>query len=370
MKFVRVAQNLVRCDPYGTYYYRGHSRGGKVVISLKTKDRGIAERRLREKLDDFKAWKSDRNRVTFSSLARRWRESILDSTDLKPSSRKYRIQNLAVLERYFGRMAVRDITETDCARWKARRMRERASPQRFNNELGCLRMVFDFSKKEGVTFDNPAESVDRMAIPEPEPNPPTDDELRAIVDHLCSHQSKTGYAVVNQEAAWFVELLAYSGMRQWEAAALTWAEVDWQRNQLTVSGGARGTKNNRSRIVPLFGPLRELLLRMKNAGLSGKRVSTVQSCYRALAAACKELNIGPYTHHNFRDYFVTRALERGVSFPALAGWIGHQDNGILLSKTYAKLRSSHSHAEAEKMGAWESTVVKSVSGESEKAATG
>lgn len=81
-----------------------------------------------------------------------------------------------------------------------------------------------------------------------------------------------------------------------------------------------------------------------------------------------EREAGPRTHHNFRDYFVTCALERGVSFPALAAWIGHQDQGILLSKTYAKLRKSHSDTEAEKMTAWATGMGKPVLAEVRKAA--
>jgi integrase len=39
-----------------------------------------------------------------------------------------------------------------------------------------------------------------------------------------------------------VELLAYSGCRIAEANALTWANVDFAKNTLAVTGGAGGTK--------------------------------------------------------------------------------------------------------------------------------
>jgi integrase len=55
------------------------------------------------------------------------------------------------------------------------------------------------------------------------------------------------------------------------------------------------------------------------------------------------------THHSLRHLFATRAIESGVPVPTVARWLGHQDGGALLLKTYSHLLDSHSQASAQKV---------------------
>jgi integrase len=46
--------------------------------------------------------------------------------------------------------------------------------------------------------------------------------------------------------------------------------------------------------------------------------------------------------HCFRHLFATRCLECGVDVPTVARWLGHQDRGMTLLKTYSHLVDEHS----------------------------
>ena len=47
--------------------------------------------------------------------------------------------------------------------------------------------------------------------------------------------------------------------------------------------------------------------------------------------------------------FVSSAIEAGVDFKVIAGWVGHKDGGVLVAKTYGHLRNTHSFEMAKRM---------------------
>jgi site-specific recombinase XerD len=50
-----------------------------------------------------------------------------------------------------------------------------------------------------------------------------------------------------------------------------------------------------------------------------------------------------------RHYFCSNAIEAGIDFKVIAGWLGHKDGGILVAKTYGHLRDTHSFEMAKRM---------------------
>jgi hypothetical protein len=50
-----------------------------------------------------------------------------------------------------------------------------------------------------------------------------------------------------------------------------------------------------------------------------------------------------------RHYFVSNAIEKNIDFKVIAARIGHKDGGLLVAKTYGRLRDSHSHEMAKRM---------------------
>jgi site-specific recombinase XerD len=64
---------------------------------------------------------------------------------------------------------------------------------------------------------------------------------------------------------------------------------------------------------------------------------------------CNNAELPNLTHHSLRHFFVSNAIEAGLDFATIAAWVGHQDGGALVAKTYGHLRESHSDNMAERM---------------------
>jgi len=132
------------------------------------------------------------------------------------------------------------------------------------------------------------------------------------------------------------------------ANALTWADVDFLKNTLTVTGGDQGTKNREYRVVPMAGALRGLLERLK-AAHSPKpedRIALIGDAKRCLARACRQLGLPKFSHHDFRHFYATTCIESGVDIPTVSRWLGHKDGGTLAMRVYGHLRNEHSIASA------------------------
>jgi integrase len=151
--------------------------------------------------------------------------------------------------------------------------------------------------------------------------------------------------------AYLVELLAYSGMRLNEAINLTWQDTDFDRGCFTVTGGEYGTKNHDIRTVPLFPAMRELLERIRSdrTEINPDYVTPIKGARTLMANAAKKAGIPRFTHHSMRHYFCSNAIEAGIDFKVIAGWLGHKDGGILVAKTYGHLRDTHSFEMAKRM---------------------
>ena len=63
----------------------------------------------------------------------------------------------------------------------------------------------------------------------------------------------------------------------------------------------------------------------------------------------RKANLPIFTHHDMRHYFCSNAIEAGIDFKVIAGWLGHKDGGILVAKTYGHLRDAHSFEMAKRM---------------------
>jgi integrase len=136
-----------------------------------------------------------------------------------------------------------------------------------------------------------------------------------------------------------------------EANALTWADVDFEKNALTVTGGIGGTKNYECRTVPMTDALRGLLLRLRNerSPQPSDTISEIDSAKRCIATACRSLGYPHFTHHDFRHFFATTCIESGVDIPTVSRWLGHKDGGALAMRVYGHLRQEHSFAAIRKV---------------------
>ena len=342
--FQKVAECLYRHKSSGTYYGLVKRSGKQYRRSLKTANRKLAERFLgefRRKVDRLDHTKASSDTM-FAECAKLWLATVVPH--MKPSSALRRETSVAQINPYLGSVVVRNLTSNTCESWAAKRGAGIAAST-YNNERDTIIAVLNYAKREGLLLDNPALVLPRRKLGKSNIVIPSKAEFEMLVRKLRSLD------VRYQEGADLVELLAYSGLRLTEATSLRWKDIDFAGDRFKVTGGETGTKNHEERIVPLFPAMRAFLehLRSTTTQKPDARIVGILKATKAMQQACKQAELPSFTHHSMRHYFVSNAIEAGIDFKTIAGWVGHKDGGLLVAKTYGHLRDTHSFEMAKRM---------------------
>ncbi len=101
--------------------------------------------------------------------------------------------------------------------------------------------------------------------------------------------------------------------------------------------------------MPLVPGAREVLEQLRALNVPGGFVLPHQHPRKAMEVAARAAGLGHWSPHLCRHYFATRCIQAGVDMPTVARWLGHQDGGALLAKTYFHLADEHSQEMAAKV---------------------
>ena len=347
--FHRVAENLYRLETSGGYYGLVKRGDKQFRRSLKTKDRKLAERRLSELRAQVGTLATGQDgRLSFAQVAQRWKEAT--GHTVKASTIKRWDSCIQNLSPFFAGMPIRNIQARHCERWLTERA-SKIAPQTMANELNVMRPIFAYAVRSGLMLANPAADIRRHKFVQKPITVPSREQFRSLLDTIRQSDGRTDSQQKAKPGADLVELLAYSGCRIAEAGALTWADVDFDRGTLTITGGERGTKNHDQRTIPMTDALRALLLRLRDERQQkpSDRISPTGKAKTCLTTACRRLNYPLFTHHDFRHFFATTCIESGVDIPTVSRWLGHKDGGALAMRVYGHLRQEHSFSAAKKV---------------------
>lgn len=269
---------------------------------------------------------------------------------LKPSSIKRRDTCIKNLSPFFREVSIRNVQAKHCERWLTERS-STIAPQTFAHELNAMRSIFDYAVRLGLMLDNPASEIERKKITQARIVVPTREQFRDIVAAIRESDGRADSQARAKAGADFVELLAYTGCRLHEAASLRWRDLNFEKGEVTVTGGERGTKNDETRTVPMTDALRGLLLPLRDERQPKPDdfVALHDSAKKCLQTACRRLNSHQFTHHDFRHYFATTCIEANVDIPTVSRWLGHKDGGALAMRVYGHLRQEHSFSEIKKV---------------------
>ena len=237
------------------------------------------------------------------------------------------------------------IREENCKAWAAR-YSAHYSPTVFNNTVNTLRRILTLA---GLGHDaNPAMKLERLRMRHKSLELPTSEQFERLVNLI-----ETSGAAQALDCADFVRFLSFTGCRVAEAKQATWADVDWERNELTIHCVKRRLTSNSplTRILPLIPALKQLLerLRTQRQPKPGDHICSVFEAQGSLTQACRLVASQRLTHHSLRHLFTTRGVEAGIDFAAVGRWLGHSDGGMLVSRTHGHLRREHSQAQAAKV---------------------
>ncbi len=347
--------NLVRYVPSGKYFARVRVKGKLIRRSLKTDVLSVAKLRLDDlqKKERTLAEAEDRiqnGRMKFSEAATLVEQSIAANASLKPRTKAYYKERLVQLYKTWPGLAerlVRSVSARECEAW-ATKFRSNNSPTNYNHTASLLRRVFEKGIEFGASYVNPAEKLSHAKEKSKELQLPEPRHFTGLIAHI--ERARNGY---DAPSANLVKFLAFGGFRITEAKNVTWQDVDFERERITVRGAPEtGTKNSEIRFVPMIPEMRTLLERLRSERADeapSNSLMTVGDCRKALASGCKKLGIPEITHHDLRHLFATRCIESGVDIPTVSRWLGHKDGGALAMKTYGHLRDEHSVNMAKKV---------------------
>jgi integrase len=227
-----------------------------------------------------------------------------------------------------------------CGR-KLKAVSERTS----NLDLFVLRNVLNAAVDDGHLRELPRiKMLDE--VPPPKRNlvtPAQFDRLITTAENACE---KNG-----EQLSDYLRFLAFSGAREKEALRVKWADVDFERERVTI-GADRLTKNWESRTVE-FNPQLAVLLRDMHArhapdcswlfpsprrGLRDEHAKSFRESLKLARAAAGLPWVG---FHDLRHYFCSVCVMTGIDFMTIATWLGHKDGGILVGKVYGHLLDEH-----------------------------
>ena len=347
--------NLIRYVPSGTYFARVRIAGKLIRQSLKTDRISVAKLKLsdletRERRLAENRTQIAKGKMTFGDALKIYRERIKGDAGLKPRTKNYYEERInSLLKSWTGleRMDVRKLSKTDCRDWSAR-FATTISPTAYNHTISVLRHVFEVAVEVGARYDNPC-SLKRVPERPKQLHLPESKKFSEFVE--CIKNAGGGFS---RHCADLVRFLAYGGFRKSEAANVTWADVDFQKGEITVRGDKdTGTKNSEVRRVPMISDMRVLLAGLKAESQSSPPQQTpvmqVKECQKAMNRAAEQIGMARITHHDLRHLFATRCIESAVDIPTVSRWLGHKDGGALAMRVYGHLRDQHSTSMAQRV---------------------
>lgn len=303
-------------------------------------------------------------RRTVAMFAEQWKAERL--APLKPSSRHAMETAWRVhVEPKWGGRAVAGIKQTEVATWVAELNTQR-KPQTVRRIMFVLSGVLTIAVRERAMPRNPAAGV---ALPA---------KRRKSPRYLTHGQVATLVAAAADERRLMIELLAYTGLRWGEAAALRVRHLNMLRKRITIEDNAVivkgvyeiGTpKSGQTRIVPMPPHLVKPIAKacegkgpdgfLFSAGAMPLPYPHATSGWFAKAVRGAQLvdsTIPAVTPHDLRHTAASLAVSSGANVKAVQRMLGHASAAMTLD-VYADLFDDDLDAVAKAMSAARKTAV-------------
>jgi integrase len=335
--FQKVGECLYRYSANGVYYAWIKKSGKQIRRSLRTSDRALANRRLRELKDGLALVDPSKGRTTLRELCDRWIETIQDSKPKTLEAKEYIARRIKEQWPDGSLVQVAKIKPSDCDLWLARcakQSRNGFSASSRNAHVQILKEVFALALRDKMILESPAAHLKYIKRDKPIRLTPTWEQFNAIVAEVRAQM----FNADAKDSADFLEFLGLAGLGQAEASSITRADVDLEAGRIITFRH----KTSQGFVVPIFPQLRPLLESLCKGKANPKKIFKIANAKHALTNACKRLGFPAFSQRSLRRMFITRAIERGVDVKVIAQWQGHRDGGKLILDTYSHVRAEHS----------------------------
>lgn len=327
------AQYLYRHSPSGRYYGAKKLCGKRYEVSLRTTDRKVAERRLRDWVDNLDRLDHEKERTTLSELLETFVSVNSGKSESTKTGHRCFLKKLRGTWPFGMNIEVRHVKPSHLKVWLASH-ESRLKNTTYNYYAGCLKQIFEIAVDDRIIIESPFARV-KTQWKKPQPPKrliPTKEQFAAIVEAIRT-QRFTDHA---EESADFVEFLGLAGLGQAEASSLKWEDVNWDENRISI----RRQKTDVRFSVPIYPDLRPLLERMaKGEGATppDQLVFAIKDAKKALQAACAKLGYPRFSQRSLRRYRIGVLWKARVDLKLIAKWQGHRDGGKLIMDTYTEV---------------------------------
>lgn len=214
---------------------------------------------------------SDRARMTLNSYFDYWMDTFAKSGRKATTCTNYRSYYNTYIKNTIGKKQIIKITKADCQKIINEMIENGKKHSTMANLKSCLNIVFECAIDDDVIVKNPAKN---LQIPQTESKKRTaieENHIKAFMEYVKnSEQYSYSYPA-------FVVLFNL-GVRVGEMAAITWQDVDFQNNTISINKtvnryrkadygftiGVASTKSRTSvRSVPMNSVVRKTLLKLK-----------------------------------------------------------------------------------------------------------
>ena len=294
---------------------------------------------------------------TFAEVCEEWLRHGERERRLKPSTViDYRSSTSARILPALGPTPVDAVSTGDLEVWRQGLLAGgELSHRTINKLLMIVGAVFEWARRRGLIANNPARNLDKLKEPRYDDLDFYDpDEVWQLVRAAAS----------SSDSVMFL-LLAFSGLRRGEALALSWRDVDFDREVIRVRGNwSHGrvvtTKGDRVRSVPLVPQLAAELHKFHARAafaapddpvfcdVLGERIDG-SALRRRFVAARDRAGLRPLRLHDLRHTFASLAIDMASPVEVQA-WAGHRDPRTTARYTHYKSRREEARRLARAFG--------------------
>jgi integrase len=275
----------------------------------------------------------ERSRISVAAWAGQWSAA---QTGLKPSTLYgYRSILKARIVPRWGQYRLADVTHAEIAAWVAGLVSSDLAPSTVRQAYRVFSLLLTLAVRDGWIPRNPAIGVPLPRVRRADPRFLNRDEVERLAEAAGEHGD-------------VVHLLAYTGLRFGEMAALRVRQVDFLRKRLTVAESATevgGTveygapKTHQQRTVPIPGVLlAPLSRRCEGKGrddlvLTSPEGSVLRSGNfrrRVFDPAAREAALEDLSPHDLRHTAASLLVASGANVKAVQRMLGHASAAMTL----------------------------------------